>query len=220
MNKTTPDASKEPRATPASVDSGASMREAEDDHRLVKLAQEGDLTSFDELVTRHRARIFAMIRNMTHNEAEAWDLSQEVFIKAWSALPKFEARARFSTWLFRIAHNTVYDWTRKRHIVGDGELNDEIFQRDRIDAASATTPAGSHNPDDALAHGELRGKIESALAKLSSEHREVVILKDVQGLAYKEIADVMNCSLGTVMSRLFHARKKLQTMLKDEYKTR
>ena len=194
--------------------------DSEDDFRLVALAQQGDMRAYDALVTRHRGRIFAMIRNMTHNEADAWDISQDVFVKAWQALPKFEAKARFSTWLYRIAHNAVYDWARKRKIESVGELNDEIFERDRIDPAATTTPFAAEAPDDALGHGELRVKIQEALAKLSPDHREVVILKDVQGLAYKEIADVMGCTLGTVMSRLFYARQKLQTLLKDEYDAR
>ena len=82
------------------------------------------------------------------------------------------------------------------------------------------TPAEARSPDEALAGDELRVKIEAALEKLSPEHREAVILKDVQGLAYKEIADVMSCSIGTVMSRLFYARQKLQSLLKDEYDAR
>lgn len=194
--------------------------EADDDHLLVAQAQQGDLASFDALVTRHRGRIFAMIRNMIHQEADAWDLSQEVFIKAWQALPRFEARARFSTWLYRIAHNLVCDWTRKHRIESVGELNDEIFGRERIDARSSTTPAGGDSPADSLSHQELRHKIEAALDKLSPEHRQVVVLKDAQGLAYKEIADIMECSIGTVMSRLFYARQKLQSLLKDEYESR
>ena len=161
-----------------------------------------------------------MIRNMIHQEAEAWDLSQEVFIKAWQALPRFEAKARFATWLYRIAHNVVYDWTRKRRIEGVGEFNDEIFERDRIDPAAVTAPDAGVSPDEAMAHAELRVKIEAALAKLSPEHREVVLLKDVQGLAYKDIAEVMGSSIGTVMSRLYYARQKLQTMLKHEYEAR
>ncbi|MFT4175824.1 MAG: sigma-70 family RNA polymerase sigma factor [Luteolibacter sp.] len=192
----------------------------DDDHRLVSLAQNGDMRSYDALVTRHRGRIYAMIRNMIHQEADAWDLSQEVFIKAWHALPRFEAKARFSTWLYRIAHNVVYDWTRKRKIESAGELNDEIFDRDRIDPAATTTPFAAESPDASMAHGELRLKIEAALEKISPEHREVVLLKDVQGLSYKEIADVMGSSLGTVMSRLFYARQKLQALLKDEYESR
>ncbi|MBC7980274.1 MAG: sigma-70 family RNA polymerase sigma factor [Armatimonadetes bacterium] len=194
--------------------------EHEEDFRLVALAQKGDMRAYDGLVIRHRGKIFAMIRNMIKNDADAWDLSQDVFIKAWQALPRFEARARFSTWLFRIAHNVVYDWVRKRKIESAGELNDEIFDRDRIDASARTAPAIIDSPDDALSHTELRIKIETALAKLSPEHREAVILKDVQGLSYKEIAEVMDSTLGTVMSRLFYARQKLQTLLKDEYDSR
>lgn len=198
----------------------SSMDDPDDDFRLVALAQQGDFSAYDALVIRHRGRIFAMIRNMIHQEADAWDLSQEVFIKAWNALPRFEAKARFSTWLYRIAHNVVYDWTRKRKIESAGELNDEIFERERIDSSSFTTPSGGQSPDETMEFGELRAKIEVALGKLSAEHREVVILKDVQGLSYKEIAEVMACSLGTVMSRLFYARQKLQVLLKDEYESR
>ncbi len=205
-------------AEPAGPD--ATNGDPDDDFRLVEQAQKGDMRSYDELVTRHRGRIYAMIRNMIHQEADAWDLSQEVFIKAWQALPRFESKARFSTWLYRIAHNTVYDFTRKRKIESSGELNDEIFEKDRIDPASITTPSGGESPDDTMAHGELRVKIQQALDKLSPEHREVVVLKDVQGLSYKEIAEVMESTLGTVMSRLFYARQKLQALLKNEYESR
>ncbi len=220
MNKPIGVPSKVAQEPVGSVDLDASMNDPDDDFRLVALAQKGDTRSYDALVTRHRGRIFAMIRNMIHQEADAWDLTQEVFIKAWNALPRFEAKAKFTTWLYRIAHNTVYDWVRKRKIESAGELNDEIFERERIDSASFTTPSGGESPDATMSHGELRAKIQVALGKLSPEHREVVILKDVQGLSYKEIADAMSSTLGTVMSRLFYARQKLQTLLKDEYESR
>ncbi|MGD7653917.1 MAG: RNA polymerase sigma factor [Verrucomicrobiales bacterium] len=220
MNIGEDDASKDvrrPKGSPAPV---TLNDDPEGDLRLVELAQGGDYAAYDELVTRHRGRIFAMIRNMIHQEADAWDLSQEVFIKAWKALPRFEAKARFSTWIYRIAHNAVYDWVRKRKVEGAGELNDEIFETGRIDPASSTTPSLGAAPDDSMERDELRVKIEAALSKLSEEHREAVVLKDVQGLAYKEIAEVMECSIGTVMSRLYYARQKLQVMLKDEYQSR
>ena len=220
MNKASGEPSKIAQGPTGSIDLEISMDDPDDDFRLVALAQKGDLKSYDALVTRHRGRIFAMIRNMIHQEADAWDLSQEVFIKAWNALPRFEAKARFSTWLYRIAHNVVYDWTRKRKIVSAGELNDEIFERERIDSGSFTTPSGGESPDDSMSLGELRIKIQIALDKLSPEHREVVLLKDVQGLSYKEIAETMESTLGTVMSRLYYARQKLQTLLKDEYESR
>jgi RNA polymerase sigma-70 factor (ECF subfamily) len=220
MNNASDDPSNTPLGPAGSVATGASSEDPDDDFLLVARAQKGDLASYDMLVTRHRGRIFAMIRNMIHQEADAWDISQEVFIKAWQALPRFEAKARFSTWLYRIAHNAVYDWTRKRKIESVGELNDEIFDRERIDSASFTTPSGGEAPDDTMAQGELRAKIAAALAKISPDHREVVLLKDVQGLSYKEIAEVMSCEIGTVMSRLYYARQKLQTLLKDEYQSR
>jgi RNA polymerase sigma-70 factor (ECF subfamily) len=218
MNNPAGDPSKNAKELSGPVDS--ELNDPDEDFRLVARAQGGDLKSYDALITRHRGKIFAMIRNMIHQEADAWDLSQEVFIKAWQALPRFEAKARFSTWLYRIAHNVVYDFTRKRKIESAGELNDEIFNSDRIDPAAVATPGTAQAPDESMAHGELRAKIEAALAKISAEHREVVILKDVQGLSYKEIADAMDCTLGTVMSRLFYARQKLQALLKDEYNSR
>ncbi len=220
MNKFSGTPSNTAQGPVGSLDSDASMNDPDDDFRLVALAQQGDMHAYDVLVTRHRGRIFAMIRNMIHQEADAWDLSQEVFIKAWHALPKFEAKARFSTWIYRIAHTVVYDWARKRKIESAGELNDEIFERERIDSASFTTPSGGESPADTMAHGELRMKIQIALGKLSPEHREVVLLKDVQGLSYKEIAEAMSSTMGTVMSRLFYARQKLQALLKDEYESR
>ena len=194
--------------------------EGPEDLVLVSRAQAGDMRAYGCLVLRHRNRIFAMIRNMTHNDADAWDLSQEVFIKAWNALANFEAKAKFSTWLYRIAHNVVYDWNRRRKHDAAGELNDEILENDRIDPSAIAIPYVGERPDDHMALGELSKKIDLALAKISREHREIVILKDVQGLSYRDIADVLGCTMGTVMSRLFYARQKLQTLLKDEYESR
>ncbi len=201
-------------------DGGGSLPAEVTDEQLVERAQGGESRAFDELVRRHRNRVFAMIRNMIHREADAWDLSQEAFIKAWQALPRFEGKARFSTWLYRIVHNTVCDWTRRRRPESEGEMNDELLRRESIDPASRTTPSASLRPDQALANEELRMQIEAALDTLSPEHRQAILLKDVQGFAYKEIAEIMDCSIGTVMSRLHYARKKLQTLLKDEHQTR
>ena len=199
----------------ASGGSGAGGPELQSDSELVQLVQGGDFGAFDILVTKHRGRVYAMIQNMVKNDADSWDLAQEVFVKVWKALPKFEARARFSTWLYRITHNVVYDWMRKRRLETVGELDDNLLDRERIAAGAKTNPAQRARPDQALEQHELRSKIEGALAKLSAEHREVILLREVQGMEYKEIAEVMECSIGTVMSRLFYARKKLQSLLTE-----
>lgn len=200
-------------------DSGASAGGGDDaqiDLDLVARSQGGDSRAFEDLVTRHRGRVYAMIQNMVKNDADAWDLSQEVFLKVWKALPKFEARAKFSTWLYRIVHNVVYDWMRKRKLKSAGEFDDQLLKDSQVAVGARTTPNQEERPDQAMSSGELRNRIEEAMAKLSPEHREVVMLREIQGLDYKEIADVMEISIGTVMSRLFYARKKLQGLLSDE----
>lgn len=192
--------------------------ESQNEFILISAAQDGDLNAYDQLITIHRGKVFAMIKNMLHNEADAWDLSQEVFIKAWKALPKFEARAKFSTWVYRITHNVVYDWMRKRKMDSAGEFNDEILANESIVSSSRTSPKESPKPDRAMQNKELGDAINLALSKLSPEHREIVTLREIEGLDYKEIAEILECSMGTVMSRLFYARKKLQTLLIDERK--
>ena len=173
----------------------------------------------DELDATSRAAVDAWAA--TQQEwLERREVARQVKALLGGSLPAAEEPPYAEFFNARIAHNAVYDFTRRRRPEGGDEINDETFARDRIDPAAVATPTESRSPDDALAGDELRGKIEAALAKLSPEHREAVILKDVQGLAYKEIADVMECSLGTVMSRLFYARQKLQTLLKDEYDSR
>jgi len=185
------------------------------DAELVVQAQGGDSRAFDALVTRYRGKIYAMIFNMIHNDADAWDLAQDAFLKAWKALPKFEARAGFYTWLYRITHNVTYDWLRKKKITsGAAEFDDSIRGQD-IEPGSRTTPKVASAPDQSLDRVELGGRIRDAIEQLSPDHQAVILLKEVEGLKYQEIADTLECTIGTVMSRLFYARKKLQVLLAD-----
>jgi RNA polymerase sigma-70 factor (ECF subfamily) len=180
---------------------------------LVERSQRGDLAAFDILVTRHRGRVYGQILAMVRNEADAWDLAQDTFFKAWKALPKFEGQSAFSTWVYRIAHNTTLDWLRARKIQGSSEFNEAV--ETHVAAGATTTPHGEGRPDDRLAQSELGHRIHDALAELSPEHRAVIILREVEGRSYEEIAEFAGCTLGTVMSRLFYARKKLQSLLAD-----
>jgi RNA polymerase sigma-70 factor (ECF subfamily) len=183
---------------------------------LVKRAQGGDSRAFDALVTKYRGRVYAMIYNLVQNQEDAWDLAQEAFIKAWKALGSFKQDASFYTWLYRIAHNGTYDWLRKRRVESAGEFDDN--RADHLpDPTAEAVPHSVARPDQALSQGELKVRIQAAIAMMSEDHRTAILLKEVEGLKYQEIAEVMGTSIGTVMSRLFYARKKLQELLKDAY---
>jgi len=200
-------------ATPPLAANAAGAEVADTD--LVKSAQGGDARAFDQLVTRYRGKVFGMCQHLVQNEQDAWDLAQEAFIKAWRALPTFKQDSGFYTWLYRIAHNCSYDWLRKKRIQGDGEF-DETWQN-QVAAGAETTPRGALRPDQALRNRELGERIRRAIAQLSPEHRAVVLLREVEGLSYEEIAEVTESQTGTVMSRLFYARKKLQELLQDTH---
>lgn len=189
----------------------AAVRER--DEALVAACQSGKLEAFDQLVTLYRGKVYAMIVNMIRNDADAWDLAQDVFIKAWKALPKFEARSAFYTWLYRITHNVTYDWMRKKKVRGDAEFDDNLATQ--AEPGAHTAPRETGTPDEVITRGELGDRLENAIESLSADHRAVILLKEVDGLSYQEIADTLECSMGTVMSRLFYARKKLQTLLQD-----
>jgi len=175
-------------------------------------AREGDTSAFGDLITLHRGKIHMHIFYMVRNEEDALDLTQDTFIRAWRSLARFDGRASFSSWLFRIATNAAIDLCRKRKSRPQTEV--ELGPM-KIDAASRTTPSPAEVPGAGLDRAEIKRRIEGAFAQLSPEHRAVVVLKEVEDCSYEEIARRLGCSPGTVMSRLFYARKKLQTLLAD-----
>jgi RNA polymerase sigma-70 factor (ECF subfamily) len=184
---------------------------------LVKRCQEGDSEAFDQLVTRYRTRVFGMIYNMVHNEQDAWDLAQDSFVKAWKSIKRFRGQSSFYTWIYRIVMNVTIDWIRKKQVKGTGAEFDDSIQLKEIDPASKTMPQAEALPYERMQHGEIRAQIDKAIAQLSPEHRAVILMKEIEDMQYHEIAEALGCSIGTVMSRLFYARKKLQNLLKDVY---
>jgi RNA polymerase sigma-70 factor (ECF subfamily) len=190
----------------------------EDELALVARAQAGDTQAFNELVTRYRTRAYAMIYNMVRNEQDAWDLAQDGFLKAWKSIGRFRGQSSFFTWLYRILMNVTIDWVRKRQIEGGTEFDDSQALQ-AVEPSAHTAPRGELAPAAKLSDKEIRERIDASIQRLSPEHRTVIVLREIEGMEYQEIADVMDCSIGTVMSRLFYARKKLQTMLKDVYET-
>jgi len=184
---------------------------------LIKRCQAGEADAFDELVTRYRTRVFAMIYNMVHNEQDAWDLAQESFIKAWKSIGRFRGRSSFYTWVYRIVMNVTIDWLRKRQVKGAGAEFDDSIQLKEIDPASKTVPKADPPPHAQMERDEIRARINKAIDQLSPEHRAVILMKEIEEMQYHEIAETLGCSIGTVMSRLFYARKKLQNLLRDVY---
>jgi len=196
-------------ATPAQAD-GSELD-------LVKRCQDGDPEAFDELVTRYRTRVFGMIYNMVHSEQDAWDLAQDSFVKAWKSIKRFRGQSSFYTWIYRIVMNVTIDWLRKKQIKAGGAEFDDSIQLKEVDPASKTMPKGDAIPSEQLEQREIRAEIDKAIGQLSPEHRAVILMKEIDGMQYHEIAETLGCSIGTVMSRLFYARKKLQNLLRDYY---
>lgn len=184
------------------------------ERELLGRARSGDTKAFDEIVTGHRTRVYALLFQILRNEDDAMDLTQDTFIRAWRSLSKFDGRHPVATWLHRIATNAAIDLIRRHQVRPQCELNDGPMA---VDPASRTTPSAPAIPGEAIDRRDLRAALDKALAALSPEHRAVVVLREVEELSYEEIAAHTKASIGTVMSRLFYARKHLQSLLKDAH---
>ena len=193
----------------------SSVNRAEED-AIVRRAQKGDLAAYDELVRRYQERIYATVYHMTSNHEDANDLAQESFIKGFQALKSFKGGSSFYTWLYRIAVNKTINFLKQRKNRSAMSLNDVDFNAEKDPDLVALISDKTPRRDAAL--GELQKKLNEAMQKLSEPHRLVVTLHDVQGLAHEEIAEIMECNVGTVRSRLFYARQQLQGYLLDYLK--
>jgi RNA polymerase sigma-70 factor (ECF subfamily) len=180
------------------------------DVELVQSSQKGDMLAFEELVARHRDKIYARAFSMMRNEEEALDLSQEAWVKGWQRLTQFQGDASFVTWMTRIVINLCLDQLRKhkRQRAESIEAMDE-----ESGGVERQMPVITVNPTEGLERAELRKRIDRALSQLSHEHRTVLILHEFEELEYKEVAKRMKCSIGTVMSRLFYARRRMASLL-------
>jgi RNA polymerase sigma-70 factor (ECF subfamily) len=186
------------------------QQETPSDTALVLLAQKGDMGAFEELVARHRDKVYARAFSMMRNEEEALDLSQDAWVKGWQRLAQFQGDSSFVTWMTRIVINLCLDQLRR-------------LKRKRADSLEAIEeesggierqmPVTQVNPTEGLERAELRVRIDRALNQLSAEHRTVLVLHEFEQMEYKEIAKRMKCSIGTVMSRLFYARRRMASLL-------
>jgi RNA polymerase sigma-70 factor (ECF subfamily) len=183
--------------------------EESDDRALVERCQAGELAAFEPLVEKYRQRVWRLAYNVLRDREEAWDVAQEGFIRAYQALPSFRGQSAFYTWLFRIVMNVAADRARQRaargRAFGTERVPEEEWERMMADQGRA--------PDDAAAQTEERERIDRALGTLSEDHRAIIMLSDLEGLSYREIAEVLGIPMGTVMSRLHNARKRLRNAL-------
>ena len=171
-----------------------------DDEECAAHAQRGDRAAFSELVARFQNRIYRFLVRLTRSPDDALELTQETFLHAYQALARWKPDARLSTWLFRIARNQALDRLRRARHVQFVPL-DELL--------TSQLPASSPTPDAALQARQRITALEAALAQLSLEHREILLLRDIEDLSYDDIAQVLGISLGTVKSRIARARAGL-----------
>jgi len=182
------------------------------DDVLVGWSQQGDVEAFEQLVFRHRDKIYARAMLMMRNEEEALDLSQEAWVKGWQRLHQFQGDSSFATWMTRIIINLCLDQIRRQKKARSESIEQLEEEGGGVERQ---LPMEIVNPTEGLEKGELRRRIDDAMSKLTEAHRVVLVLHEFEGLQYKEIADRVGISIGTVMSRLFYARRRLASLLQS-----
>lgn len=188
-------------------------QEADSDWSVVQRVQSGDVAAFDQLVLKYRERIFGVVYNMTSNREDASDLTQDTFIKAFQSINRFQGQSSFFTWIYRIAVNSTLTHLRKsklRSFFSFEKINEEDKTTELL--AQLTDKKGV---DREIYVKELQEKLNEALQKLSTKHRAVVTLFEIDGLSHEEIAEIVGCSVGTVRSRLHYAKQLLQADLQS-----
>ena len=179
------------------------------EQELVRAAAGGDTEAFARLVRTYENKIYSLAFRMCGSADDAGDIAQEAFLAAWRGLPAFRGEAGFATWLYRLTSNAAIDYLRRQKKQrGDMSLDDEELGLDAVD----TGPG----PQDAAERTEVRSAVAEGLQALSEGHRQVLVLREIQGLSYEEIADVLEVDLGTVKSRISRARSALRKILLEK----
>ncbi|HKV03524.1 MAG TPA: sigma-70 family RNA polymerase sigma factor [Candidatus Acidoferrales bacterium] len=177
-----------------------------EDRELVRLSQGGEEAAFEELVRRHQQRVLSLVGGILRRPEDVEDVAQQVFLKAYLGIKRFDQRAAFSTWLYKIAVNECWDYLRKkkvRPLTYEADLSEE--QVSRLDAiVSADRP-----PEGPSARTEIREILERLLAALPEQDRQLLVLKEVEGFSVQELAEILNLNLNTVKVRLFRARGRI-----------
>lgn len=187
-----------------------------DDLVLVRRAQAGERAAFKTLFERYHRRVYAVALSVLRSPADAHDVVQEAFVKVYRHLPDFQGNSSFYTWLYRISMNLSIDQLRRRKSARHVDYDDAVGRAEAGDDPANLTPVfEGADPSRRHARSELAAKMQAALATLPEYHQQVILLREIEGLSYEEIAKIMKVPKGTIMSRLFHARRKMQTALAD-----
>jgi RNA polymerase sigma-70 factor (ECF subfamily) len=181
---------------------------------LVRRASAGEEEAFGELVMMYHERIYHAIYAVLGHREDAREIEQQTWVKAWRQLPRFRRQSGFYTWVYRIAVNTALDALRSRARRPEDPMP-EVGPEALAMALAEHAPSRTPRPDRETQRVEFNELLDKALQQLSPEHRLVIMLREVEGLSYEDIAKAMGCRIGTVMSRIFYARRQLQKMLKD-----
>jgi len=186
------------------------MSEREIDQELVVRVQQGDKKAFDLLVLKYQLRLSKLVSRFLRNQSDVPDVVQESFIKAYRALPNFRGESAFYTWLYRIAINTA-----KNHLVSQSRKNpaNSIDVQDAEDYGASEWLKEYASPEREALASELEATIQQAMGDLPSDLREAITLREIEGLSYEDIAEVMDCPIGTVRSRIFRAREAIDSKL-------
>ncbi len=183
----------------------------EADREMLDVVLQGDTTAYRGLVEKYQERVYAMVYGMLRNREDATDITQEAFVKAYRSLASFRLESSFYTWLYRIAMNLAIDLIRKRKRRREVGYEDGVAARDEDGTVHAMHQGDS--PRRVLERRQLYKQIMDAMDQLPADQKQVILLRELEGLPYREIAEIMGIPEGTVMSRLFYARKKRQKML-------
>lgn len=181
-----------------------------EESELISRCQQGDPKALKEIFNLYHQKVYRIAYGVVREREDALDIVQEVFIKLYRSIRNFKGKSHFYTYLYRMTLNQAIDYTRK--------MKKSPFIRTDWEKEAEPVDGDSQRPDSKASQKQFEERVQKAMEKLSEDQRAVLILRDIEGLSYQEIAEVIKCSLGTVMSRIHYGRRKLRELLKDEWK--